>query len=48
MKYERGKSDSAIVALKPANKAEGSAAELVEQSAGTKGNEDQQSSRRAQ
>jgi RNA-directed DNA polymerase len=48
MKYERGKSDSAIGAVKPANKAEQSAAELAEQSAGTKGNADQQSTRRAQ
>ena len=48
MMNERGKSDSAIVAMKPANKAERSAAELVEQSAGTKGNADQQSTRRAQ
>lgn len=32
------KSDSAIVAGKPTNKAERSAAELVEQRAGTKGN----------
>src|SRR5215468_3627754 len=48
MMHERGKSDSAIVAVKPANKAERSAAELVEQRAGTKGNADQQSTRRAQ
>src|SRR5438552_570529 len=41
-------SDSAIGAVKPANKAERSAAELVEQRAGTKGNADQQSTRRAQ
>jgi group II intron reverse transcriptase/maturase len=34
--------------VKPANKAERSAAELVEQRAGTKGNADQQSTRRAQ
>jgi group II intron reverse transcriptase/maturase len=34
--------------MKPANKAERSAAELVEQRAGTKGNADQQSTRRAQ
>jgi hypothetical protein len=38
MMHERGKSDSAVGALKPANKAERSAAELVEQTAGTKGN----------
>ena len=36
------KSDSAIVARKPTNKAERSAAELVEQRAGTKGNAGQQ------
>jgi len=48
MMHERGKSDSAVGALKPANKAERSAAELVEQRAGTKGNADQQSTRRAQ
>jgi RNA-directed DNA polymerase len=48
MMNERGKSDSAIGAVKPANKAERSAAELVEQRAGTKGNADQQSTRRAQ
>src|SRR6202142_3373440 len=48
MMDERGKSDSAVRAVKPANKAERSAAELVEQRAGTKGNADQQSTRRAQ
>jgi group II intron reverse transcriptase/maturase len=48
MMHERGKSDSAVRAVKPANKAERSAAELVEQRAGTKGNADQQSTRRAQ
>src|ERR1700750_2279596 len=48
MIHERGKSDSAVGARKPANKAERSAAELVEQRAGTKGNADQQSTRRAQ
>jgi RNA-directed DNA polymerase len=37
------KSDPAIVAVKPANKAERSAAELVERRAGTKGNAGQQS-----
>ena len=42
------KSDSAIVAVKPTNKAEQSAAEPVEPRAGTKGNADQQSTRRAQ
>jgi RNA-directed DNA polymerase len=44
----RGKSDEAIVAVKPANKAERSAAELVEPRAETKGNVGQQSTRRAQ
>ena len=48
MMHGRGKSDSAIVALKPANKAERSAAELGERRAGTKGNADQQSTGRAQ
>ena len=42
MMHERRKSDIAIVALKPANKAEQSAAELVEPRAVTKGNADQQ------
>src|SRR6202051_2798493 len=36
MMDERGKSDSAVRAVKPANKAERSAPELVEQRAGTK------------
>src|ERR1039457_6215628 len=48
MMHKRGKSDSAVRAVKPANKAERSAAELVEQRAGTKGKADQQSTRRAQ
>ena len=48
MMHERGKSDSVIGAVKPANKAERSAAALVEQRAGTEGNADQQSTRRAQ
>ena len=43
MMHGRGKSDFAIVAVKPANKAEQSAAELVEQRAETKGNANQQS-----
>ena len=43
-----GKPDEAIVATKPANKAERSAAELVEPRVGTKGNADQHSTRRAQ
>src|SRR5919201_902267 len=42
------KSDSARVAVKPANNAEQSAAELVERRAGTKGNAEQQSTCRAQ
>jgi len=42
------KSDPAIVAMKPANKAEQSAAESVERRAGTKGNADQQSTHRTQ
>ena len=42
------KSDLAIVAVKPANKAERSAAELVERRAGTKGNAGQQSTHRTQ
>ena len=42
------KSDPVIVAVKPANKAEQSAAEPVERRAGTKGNADQQSTCRTQ
>jgi RNA-directed DNA polymerase len=42
------KSDPAIVAGKPTNKAERSAAELVEPRAGTKGNAGQQSTYRTQ
>jgi hypothetical protein len=42
------KSDSAIVAGKPTNKAERSAAELVEPRAETKGNAGQQCTRRTQ
>src|SRR6516164_7006886 len=42
------KSDSVIVAVKPTNKAERSAAESVEPRAGTKGNAGQQSTCRAQ
>jgi RNA-directed DNA polymerase len=38
MMYEYEKSDLAIIAVKPANKAERSAAELVERRAGTEGN----------
>ena len=48
MMHERGKSASAIVAAKPTNKAGRPAAEPVERRAGTKGNADQQSTRRAQ
>src|SRR5467141_3258548 len=48
MMHGGGKSDSAIGAARPANKAERSAAEVVEQRAGTEGNADQQSTRRAQ
>jgi RNA-directed DNA polymerase len=48
MMHGRGKSDPAIRAAKLANKAEPSAAEPVEQRAGTKGNASQQSTCRAQ
>ena len=48
MMYGSGKSDSAIVAGKPTNKAGRPAAESVEPRAGTKGNADQQSTRQAQ
>ena len=48
MMYGRGKSDSAIVAEKPTNKAGRPAAELVERRAGAEGNAVQQSTRRAQ
>jgi RNA-directed DNA polymerase len=48
MMHGRGKSDEAIVALKPANKAERFAAELVERRAEAKGNADQQSTGRVQ
>ena len=43
MMYGHEKSDPAIVAGKPTNKAERSAAELVERRAGTEGNADWQS-----
>ena len=43
MMYGHEKSDPAIVAVKPANKAERSAAEPVERRVGTKGNTHQQS-----
>jgi RNA-directed DNA polymerase len=42
------KSDPVIVAGKPTNKSERSAAELVERRTGTKGNAGQQSTRRTQ
>jgi RNA-directed DNA polymerase len=48
MMHERGKSDLAIVAAKPANEAERSASEPVEPRAGAKGNASQQSTDRAQ
>jgi RNA-directed DNA polymerase len=46
--HGREKSDPAIVARKPTNKAGQSAAEPVERRAGTEGNADQQHTRRAQ
>ena len=48
MMHGREKSDSAIVAVKPTNKAGQPDAELVEPRAGTKGKAGQQSTRRAQ
>ena len=48
MMHGRGKSASAIVAVKPTNNAGRPAAEPVERRAETKGNADQQSTRRAQ
>ena len=48
MMHEPEKSDSVVVATKPANKAEQSVAESVEPRTGTKGNANQQSTRRAQ
>jgi group II intron reverse transcriptase/maturase len=48
MMHGHGKSDLAIVAVKPANKAEQSAAEPAEPRAGTEGNAGQQSTGRAQ
>src|SRR5258706_7142878 len=48
MMHEREKSDLAIVAVKPTNKAERSAAEPVEPRAGAKGNADQHSTPRTQ
>src|SRR5256885_17191954 len=46
--HESGKSDSVVVAGKPTNKAARAVAEPVEPRTGTKGNTDQQSTRRAQ
>src|SRR6516162_2946174 len=48
MMHGRGKSDPNIGAVKPANKAAPTAAELVEQRTGAKGNASQQSTCRAQ
>jgi hypothetical protein len=48
MMHERGESDTAAVAMKPANKAEQSAAEPVEPRAGTEENADQQRTGRTQ
>ena len=48
MMYGREKSDPAIVAMKPTNKAGRPAAESAERRVGAKGNADQQSTRRAQ
>ena len=48
MMHDHEKSDSAIVATKPTNKAGRLAAESVERRAGTKGNTSQQSTFRAQ
>src|SRR5467141_563811 len=48
MMHGRGKSGSAIVAVKPTNKAGSTAAEPVEPRAEAKGNADQQSTHRAQ
>src|SRR3954463_10068979 len=48
MMHEPEKSDSVVVAVKPTNKAERSVAEPVEPRTGTKGNANQQSTRRAQ
>src|SRR6202011_2198779 len=46
MMHEGGKSDAAIVALKPVNEAAQAAEEQVERRAATKGNADQQSTSR--
>jgi RNA-directed DNA polymerase len=46
MMHEREKSDTAVVAVKPTNKAGATAAEPVEPRAGTKRNAGEQSTRR--
>ena len=46
--HDSEKSDSAIVAVKPPNKAGPPVAEVVEPRAGAKGNADQQSTHRTQ
>ena len=48
MMYDHEKSDPALVAVKPTNKAGQPAAELVEPRAGAEGNASQQSTGRAQ
>jgi pyruvate/2-oxoglutarate dehydrogenase complex dihydrolipoamide acyltransferase (E2) component len=48
MMHKSEKSDSVVVAGKPTNKAARAVAEPVEPTTGTKGNADQQSTRRAQ
>ena len=48
MMHEPERSDFIVVAVKPANKAEQSVAELVERRTEAKGNANQQSTRRAQ
>jgi len=48
MMHKPEKSDSVVVAVKPTNKAEQSAAEPVEPRTGTEGNAEQQRTRRAQ
>ena len=48
MMHEREKSDTAVVAVKPTNKAGRPATEPVEPRAGTKGNAGQQSTRQTQ
>ena len=48
MMYQPEKSETVVVAVRPTNNAEHSAAELVEPRTGTKGNANQQSTRRVQ